>query len=114
MNAFLRAARSLRGLVINAEYDPALEPNIESLAKPTLEVIMLRCSPPIGVYLGLSRTQPGGVHRHWTMQELRQIVYMCLFLTELAINFPPIPITFDLESSDLRQEAPEYLSFIVS
>jgi hypothetical protein len=107
MNTFLRAASNLQSLVIDAQYDSALEPRIESFAKLQLEMLMLRCTPPIGL-------QSNILHRYWTTQELQDVIRRCPNLSELGINFPPLPITHNLEAKGLADEAPEYEAFAVS
>ena len=110
INSVLGAAKNLRGLAIDAIEDHTLEPAIDSLANFSLENLIIRCSPPQGINM---EGVPEVVHRHWTTQELYDLMYMCPSLTELGINFPPMPISFDLEWG-MEEEAPEYLEFIVS
>ena len=114
VESFLKAATGLQSLAIDATIDHALEPNIKSFATPRLERLLLRCSPPVGVYLELFQAGPVVRHRHWTLRELRDFIHRCPSLTELSINFPPLPISFDLEDGTLAEDHPEYFAFLVS
>ena len=114
VETFLEAATGLQSLAIDAPIDHALEPGIESFARPGLKSLMLRCTPPPDIHLDLTETEPKVRHRYWALRQLRKLVHQCPSLIELAINFPPIPISFDLEEGTLEEYHPEYLAFLVS
>ena len=114
VESFLEAATGLQSLAIDAVIDHALEPNIKSFARPGLERLLLRCSPPVGVYLELFQNGAVVRHRHWKLPELRDFIHRCSSLTELSINFPPLPISFDLEDGALAEDHPDYFTFLVS
>lgn len=106
MNSFLSAATNLERLVVDAQFDPSLEPSLQSFAKSSLQVLMLRCTSPTG-------PSPAASRHHWAVHEVQHLAETCPHLQEIGIHFPPLSLWRSLTESDLRREEPQYCAFTV-